>query len=111
MRLPFAYLSLAALLSTQLVPITPAQMARKGVKKRSAPDVIKICRGISIPDGYTIIAEATSTDCPGGAYVIKKNGSPTEDVVKRGSAVQQPPPASTVSRPRRVAGGDSDGDA
>ncbi len=110
MRLPFAYLSLAALMSTLLVPITPAQMARKGVKKRSAPDVIKICRGISIPDGYTIIAEATSTDCPGGAYVIKKNGSPAEDMVRRGGAVQQPPPASTASRPRRVAGGDSDGD-
>jgi hypothetical protein len=33
---------------------------------------IKICKGVPIPDGYTIIEETPSSDCPKGAYLIKR---------------------------------------
>jgi|GEM_PF-2330184 len=35
---------------------------------------IKICKGIAIPEGYTILEETTSADCTKGAYLIKKSG-------------------------------------
>lgn len=36
---------------------------------------IIICKGVSIPDGYTIIEETTSPDCSKGAYRVKKPAS------------------------------------
>lgn len=33
---------------------------------------IKICQGVPIPDGYIIVAYMTSTACPHGAYILKK---------------------------------------
>jgi hypothetical protein len=39
--------------------------------------VITVCKGVTIPDGYTIIEETTSGDCPKGAYLIKKSAPKT----------------------------------
>ena len=55
---------------------------------------LKICQGVTIPEGYIIVAHENSSSCPHGAYVLKKDeGSPV-------------PPASiattTASRPRKV---------
>ena len=38
---------------------------------------LTICKGVSIPDGYTIVSETRSNHCPKGAYILKKtqNGS------------------------------------
>ncbi|HEY3102765.1 MAG TPA: VWA domain-containing protein [Pyrinomonadaceae bacterium] len=33
---------------------------------------IRICQGVPIPDGYVIVAYMTSTTCPHGAYILKK---------------------------------------
>lgn len=33
---------------------------------------IRICQGVPIPDGYVIVAFMTSTACPHGAYILKK---------------------------------------
>lgn len=33
---------------------------------------IRICQGVPIPDGYIIVAYMTSTTCPHGAYILKK---------------------------------------
>ena len=33
---------------------------------------IRICQGVPIPDGYVIVAYMTSTACPHGAYILKK---------------------------------------
>jgi len=35
-------------------------------------NVIKICKGLAIPDGYVIVGEGTSPSCPKGAYLLKK---------------------------------------
>jgi VWFA-related protein len=39
---------------------------------QSKSDNIKICQGIPIPDGYVVVAYLTSTACPHGAYLLKK---------------------------------------
>ena len=58
-------------------------------KQRAKGDSLKICQGLPIPDGYVIVAYESSSSCPHGAYVLKKdNGSSA-----------QPAPA---SRPRRI---------
>ena len=33
---------------------------------------IRICQGVPIPDGYVVVAYMTSTACPHGAYILKK---------------------------------------
>ena len=33
---------------------------------------IRVCQGVPIPDGYVIVAYMTSTACPHGAYILKK---------------------------------------
>src|SRR5882724_11533795 len=43
---------------------------RAGSQTRSA--TLRICQGVPIPDGYVIIACMTSTACPHGAYLLKK---------------------------------------
>ena len=68
---------------------------------QTAQRPIKICRGVPIPDGYTIIAAATSPDCPQGAYLIKRDGSADADA---GGAAAQPAASPDQSRPRRAAG-------
>lgn len=43
-------------------------------KTATAPrtQTIRICQGVPIPDGYVIVAYMTSTACPHGAYILKK---------------------------------------
>jgi VWFA-related protein len=43
-------------------------------KTTSVPRIqtIKICQGVPIPDGYVIVAYMTSTACPHGAYILKR---------------------------------------
>ena len=38
----------------------------------SRTQTIRICQGVPIPDGYVIVAYMTSTACPHGAYILKK---------------------------------------
>jgi hypothetical protein len=53
-----------ALIVCVLPPIVPGQAKN---------EPIKICKGIAIPEGYTILEETTSADCTKGAYLIKKS--------------------------------------
>src|SRR5215213_3958675 len=97
-------------LFTLLLPASAAGQTRgQGAKKpressssRSAN--LKICQGVAIPDGYVIVGYVTSTVCPHGAYVLKKQDL---DLPLSNARVTSPPesPATTqktVSRPRRV---------
>ena len=92
MRLPFASLSLI---------ILSVALAGANALGQTTGKSIKLCRGIPIPEGYTIVAEAASPDCPKGAYLIKKQEAVSANVVGRTSASQTPRP-SDASRPRRV---------
>src|ERR1044072_7319172 len=64
---------------------TPKQKA----KRNPVPSkTLKICQGVPIPEGYIIVAYESSSSCPHGAYVLKKDDGP-----------QAP---ATASRPRKV---------
>ena len=56
-------------------------VAQTGTKKqraeRPAPrGDLKICQGVSLPDGYIILGYVTSPACPHGAYLLKKQAPP-----------------------------------
>lgn len=58
-------------------------------KTASVPrtQTIRICQGVPIPDGYVIVAYMTSTACPHGAYILKKQDqSETSLAVSRRAA-------------------------
>ena len=65
-----------------LAAIAPAQTTHRRVststlsKPRSA--TVKICQGLPIPPGYIITAYMTTSDCPHGAYLIKKQDTESE---------------------------------
>ena len=55
-----------------------------GQSTNSRANALRICQGVPIPDGYIIVAYESSTSCPHGAYVLKKDDG------------------STASRPRKI---------
>ena len=70
---------------------------------------IKICQGVAIPNGYTIVSYETSTTCPHGAYVLKKDDTESDSSEASNRSAQPPTPkpapnavVKAVSRPRRV---------
>ncbi len=84
MKLPVA--SLFLLTSVILLAvIAPAQTTHRRVSK-STPSkprdaTIRICQGLPIPAGYIITAYLTTSPCPHGAYVIKKQDTESESSV------------------------------
>ena len=62
--------------------------------KPARPQILKICQGVPIPEGYIIVAYENSSSCSRGAYLLKKD----EGL----SAPQAPVATTTASRPRKV---------
>jgi Ca-activated chloride channel family protein len=106
MKCPVAFLSVAT--SVVLLAATvPGQNPRKGKVKeraRASPQraTIEICQGVPIPSGYTVTAYKTSSACPHGAYLLKKQETESQSPAanNRGDKTSVAPQA--VSRPRRV---------
>lgn len=74
-----------------LVTLVPAQTPRRGTTKRSTnkirntptkTDMLTICQGVPVPAGYVIVAYMTTSVCPHGAYVIRKQDTYSESVAK-----------------------------
>ncbi len=80
MRLPVASLFLVTSV-TLLAAIAPAQNKHQKVGKsmpgKPRSESVKICQGVPIPAGYVITAYLTTSACPHGAYVIKKQNETT----------------------------------
>ncbi|HEX5835787.1 MAG TPA: VWA domain-containing protein [Pyrinomonadaceae bacterium] len=104
-------------------PQTRGQSPRKQTEPSpSRGSTVKICQGVAIPDGYVIVGYVTTSLCPHGAYVLKKQeASPQRaEPAPRANAVTTDPvntaarqtaapaqPQTTVrSRPRRVGNSD-----
>ena len=83
-------------------------VAQTGTKKqraeRPAPrGDLKICQGVSLPDGYIIVGYVTSPACPHGAYLLKKQAPPQVSAAAVANNVRQAaPPQTQASRPRRA---------
>src|SRR5882672_1298254 len=54
---------------------------------------ITLCKGVTIPDGYTIIKETTSPDCPNEAYSIKKTASAKPTPISPAAPASSPTPS------------------
>jgi Ca-activated chloride channel homolog len=81
MKSPVASLSLLVSF-TLLAAMAPAQTTQRRASNRAlnkppgatanTSATIKICQGVPIPPGYVITGYMTTSSCPHGAYVIKK---------------------------------------
>ncbi len=102
----------SVLLCVSLIPAgTLSQTKRKTVKQspsqtgplpNSTPrgGTVKICGGLTIPEGYVIVGYETSSVCPNGAYLLRKEQTKSQSSVAPTSGPQAPPPR--PARPRRV---------
>jgi VWFA-related protein len=54
----------------------------------SKTDTIKVCQGVPMPDGYVVVAYMTSTTCPHGAYLLKKQNDYEGSLGVNGNARQ-----------------------
>jgi len=89
LRVVVSLLSVTAL----FVSIISAQTAGRKTGKRptrnvhaaasSSDGTLIICQGVTVPNGYAIIAYLTSTACPHGAYVLKRQDPYSESVAAR----------------------------
>jgi len=114
LRVVLSLLSVAML----FVSIISAQTTRRNTGKRSTNNVrgraantsrdgtLIICQGLPVPSGYAIIAYLTSTACPHGAYVLKKQDPFSENVAARYARGNQSTNA-TKSRNTEVADSNS----
>ncbi len=93
LRVSFAARLCTLLITTTafLVTMVPAQTSQRRASKRASnqtrstsaqPATLKICQGVPVPPGYVIIAYITSSACPHGAYVIKKQDAYSESVAE-----------------------------
>jgi VWFA-related protein len=75
--------------------------AQSGTLKNTTPrsGLLKVCQGLPIPEGYVIVSYETSSACPHGAYVLRKDDTQNPSVQR---ATQTAAPANTASRPRKV---------
>src|SRR5215831_1342808 len=66
----------------------PRRTADKSAPKsqQSKSDTIKICQGVPMPDGYVIVGYLTSTACPHGAYLLKKQNDYESSLGANGAA-------------------------
>src|SRR2546421_5583383 len=87
---------------TLLVAIAPAQTTQQRVSKQRAPaavrnGTVKICQGIPIPEGYIVVAYITSSSCPHGAYLIKKQDSDSDSPVRGNNQRDTETPSSAAA--------------
>jgi len=87
-----------------LPPVAFAQTKTQRVQREKASGgLLRICQGVPIPPGYVIVAYETSTSCPHGAYVLKKENAQSRFVPPATEPAAQPAAsAATASRPRKV---------
>ena len=112
----FLNVTILALTGTVAQNQTPRRNVAKNELSKRGNDTMKICQGLAIPQGYVVVGFMTSSVCPHGAYVLKKqtdyesslpisrNAPTNEDESARTAAVTsaRPPSTSRGSAPRRA---------
>ena len=82
------------LLVSLLSSITVAQTGTKKqrAERPASRGDLKICQGVSLPDGYIIVGYVTSPACPHGAYLLKKQAPPQVAAAVANNVRQAAPP-------------------
>lgn len=68
----FLVVTILALSGTVAQNQTVRRSVAKNELSKSGNDTLKICQGLAIPPGYVIVGYTTSSACPHGAYLLKK---------------------------------------
>lgn len=68
----FLVVTILALSGTVAQNQTVRRSVAKNELSKSGNDTMKICQGLAIPPGYVIVGYTTSSACPHGAYLLKK---------------------------------------
>src|SRR5712671_3214193 len=103
----FLIVTILALTGTVAQNQTTRRKVAKNEVSKPGNDTMKICQGLAIPQGYVIAGYTTSTVCPHGAYVLKKQTEyesslsigrkppTTDDESAQTAAVASAPPTKT----------------
>jgi len=86
-------------------PQSGTQVHRRASPNKPQKSLVRICQGLAIPNGYTIVAYEASLVCPHGAYVLKKDDTDSRFSAAAKNTPPEPRPntkVSTASRPRRI---------
>ena len=88
---------------------TPPQRKNQSAVSKPRSETIRICQGLPVPDGYIVIAYMTSSACPHGAYILKKQDDYESSLAVNGSArqpVEEPakPPNTTAPQTSKSTG-------
>src|SRR5258708_26592091 len=73
---------------------TAPRRGNQNAVSKPRTETIRICHGLPVPEGYVIIAYMTSSACPHGAYVLKKQDAYESSLAVNGSP-RQPTDASS----------------
>ena len=87
---------------------TPSRRGNQNPAGKPRTETLRICQGVPVPEGYVIVAYMTSSACPHGAYLLKKqddyesslaiNGGPRQtNESASGSSTQ----SGSIARPER----------
>jgi VWFA-related protein len=88
------FLALTTFTSGAVQGQTPPRKGSQAPATKPRNDTLKVCQGVPIPDGYVIIAYMTSTACPHGAYLLKKQNDYEGSLAVNGDARQSANPSS-----------------
>jgi VWFA-related protein len=85
---------------------TTPRGTKPGAGNKPRSETVRICQGVPIPEGYVVIAYMTSSACPHGAYLLKKQNDYESSLTVNGSArppaeESAEPPGSTPAKPSR----------
>jgi VWFA-related protein len=82
------FLALTIFTSGAVQGQAPSRKPNQDPNNKPRNDTLKICQGVPIPDGFVIIAYMTSTACPHGAYLLKKQNDYESSLAVNGSTRQ-----------------------
>jgi VWFA-related protein len=99
MKSSVAFLLVLTVFGSAAVAQRQPQRPNQSAVNKPRADTIRICQGLAVPDGYVIIAYMTSSACPHGAYVLKKQADYESSLTVNGDAL----PTVESSEPKNTA--------
>ena len=97
MKMYVAFFLILSTLSCGAVAQTPSRRSTQAAVTKPRSETIKICQGVPIPDGYVISAYMTSSACPHGAYLLKKQADYETSLAVSDTARQRGVDSSTAT--------------
>lgn len=89
MKFSVACLTFLLVFGSAAVAQRQPQRQSKSAVSKPPGETLRICQGVAIPDGYVIIAYMTSSACPHGAYLVKRQADYESSLAINGT-VKQP---------------------